>query len=99
MVTASLPLTPRITAGSVRGSTVQEKQARNRKDRDTASKELHPNLEMRKQFRRRSNAEAQTWKERPRSLGSRARLHGNEFRLRSGQRQAGDDLCYPGSRR
>jgi len=37
-------------------------------------------------FRRRNNAEAQTWEERPGSLGYRTRLHGNELWLRSGPR-------------
>src|SRR2546427_1938330 len=41
----------------------------------------------------RSNAEAQTWKEQRRSVSVRARLHGHELRLRSGWRQAGDDLA------
>ena len=47
MVTTALISTPMITACSVRGSTVQEKQAINRKDRDTAVTALNFNLEMR----------------------------------------------------
>jgi len=39
----------------------------------------------------KTNAEAHTWKQSPGSLGSRARLHGNELFLRSVPRQAGDD--------
>ena len=38
-------------------------------------------------------------KKRPGSFGSRARLHGNELRLRSACRQAGDDLSAAGGRR
>src|ERR1039457_483475 len=47
---------------------------------------------------RRSNAEAQTGKERPGSFGDRPGLHGNELRLRPGQGQAGDDPGDPWSR-
>jgi NAD(P)-dependent dehydrogenase (short-subunit alcohol dehydrogenase family) len=36
---------------------------------------------------------------RPEAVEERARLHGNELRLRSGRRQAGDDLSYSVSRR
>src|ERR1035441_2684876 len=44
------------------------------------------------QFVRRNNAKAETWKKQLRSLGHRARLHGNELRLWSGCGQKGDDL-------
>src|SRR3984957_12960437 len=47
MVTIALSSTPMITTCSGRGSTVQEKQAINRKDRDTAVTALDSNLEMR----------------------------------------------------
>src|SRR5260370_25576509 len=47
MVTTALPSTPMITARSVRGSTVQEKQAIDRKDRDSAVTAPDSNLEMR----------------------------------------------------
>src|ERR1700722_16462374 len=47
MVTIALNSTPIIIGCSVRGSTVQEKQAINRKDRDTAVTALNSNLEMR----------------------------------------------------
>src|SRR5260370_36799524 len=47
MVTTALTSTRMITAGSVRGSTVQEKQAIDRKDRDTAVTAPDSNLEMR----------------------------------------------------
>src|SRR5438552_18191670 len=40
--------------------------------------------------RRRHNAEAQTWKEQLRSLGSRIGLHGNELWFRPTCRQAGE---------
>jgi len=38
------------------------------------------------------NAEAQTWKQQPGSIGARARLHANELWRQPGWRQAGDDL-------
>src|ERR1700682_2182596 len=44
-----------------------------------------------KRFRRRNYAEAQTWEEQFGSFSPRVGLHGNELRLRSAQRQAGDD--------
>src|SRR2546425_8445576 len=44
-----------------------------------------------------TNAKAQT--QQFGSLGHRARLHGNELWLRSGCRQAGDDLADPVRRR
>jgi hypothetical protein len=47
MVTTALTSTPMIPARSVRGSTVQEKQAIDRKDRDTAVTALNSNFEMR----------------------------------------------------
>src|ERR1700690_4483617 len=43
-------------------------------------------------FVRRNNAKAQTWKKQLRSIGHRARLHGNELRLWSSCGQEGDDL-------
>src|SRR5437879_2685958 len=49
--------------------------------------------------RRRNNAKAQTRKQQSGSLGDRARLHGNELRLRSGWRQEGDDCPYTACRR
>src|SRR6266853_1731903 len=67
----------------------------NRKDQDTASTALTLTLEMRETPRRRNNAETQTWKQQLGSLGSRARLYGNERWLRSGKRQEGNDLVDP----
>src|SRR6266852_2925149 len=66
----------------------------NRKDQDTGSTTLDLSLEMRETPRRRNNAETQTWKKQPGSIGDRTRLHGNEFWLRSRRRQAGNDLGH-----
>jgi hypothetical protein len=60
-------LYPRITAGSVCESTVREKQATNREDRDTVSSELDPTLEMREKIPeekqwRNANLEIGAWK-------------------------------------
>src|SRR6266478_565671 len=50
---------------------------------------------MRQTLRRGNNGNAQTWKQKLGSLGSRARLYGNERWLRSGKRQEGNDLVDP----
>ena len=67
MVTTALTSTPMIVACSVRGSTVQEKQAIDRKDRDTAVTALNSNVEMRETVPREkqsrsANLEIAAWK-------------------------------------
>src|SRR5438132_11088475 len=47
-------------------------------------------------YKGENNAEAHTWKKRFGSLGSRARLHGQELFLRPAPGQAGDDIPYRG---
>ena len=49
--------------------------------------------------RKGSHEEERVGKERSRGLGHRARLHGDELRLRSGRGQEGDDRAHPDSRR
>src|SRR5260370_21109475 len=49
---------------------------------------------MRETPRRRNNAETQTWKKQAGRKGYRTRLKGNEVWLRSGRRQAGNDLGH-----
>src|ERR1700704_6261775 len=67
----------------------------NRKDQDTGSTMLDFSLGDGRTPQRRNNAETQTWKQQLGSLGSRARLYGNERWLRSGKREEGNDLVDP----
>src|SRR3989441_642942 len=50
-------------------------------------------------YNERRAQQMQSWKEQPGSFGPRAGLHGNELWLRSGRRQAGDDLTDSNGRR